>query len=105
MSRAPRGVARARRRGRGLPVRPSPRQGAVLLLVVLAAAIVWVGWTYAGPGPRAPKGETTTVFLERGSGLAKIASELDKAEVVRSALLFTLAAMATGASEDLKAGE
>ena len=105
MSRAPRGVARARRRGRGLPARPGARHGALLLLIFLAAAALWVGWTYAGPGPAAKSGKATTVYLERGSGLARISSELDKADVVRSALLFTLAATATGASGDLKAGE
>lgn len=105
MSRKPRGVARARRKGRGAPVRPSARRGAQLLLLIAVAVGLWAAWTYAGPGPRAQNGKATTVFIEPGSGLAAIADKLDDAEVVRSDLLFTLAAMVTGGAEDLKAGE
>jgi UPF0755 protein len=61
-----------------------------------------VVWNYAGPGPAA---QPTTVVLERGSGIAGIASDLAKAGVIRSKALFIAAAKLTGAGSRLKAGE
>jgi UPF0755 protein len=82
-----------------------------LVLAALAAAglavlIALVGfWSYSGPGPRAKSGEVTVVVLERGSGLSRIASDLENAGAINSAGLFAFAARATGAAAELKAGE
>jgi len=72
----------------------------VALLIALAGV-----WTYAGPGPKAPVGEATTVVLDRGSGVGRIGRALEKAGVISSAGLFAVAARLTGAASELKAGE
>jgi UPF0755 protein len=72
----------------------------VLVLGMLAAAAAW--WSYAGPGPAE---ETTTVVLERGSGVRRISQELEAAGAISSSFLFTAAAQLTGAAGELKAGE
>jgi UPF0755 protein len=107
VSRRPRGVARARRKGRGQAVarRVGLRGGAVILLGMLGLALLWAVLSYAGPGPKAPQGQTTTIFLKRGSSLGDIAGALDKADVIGSRALFMFAAKASGASRSLKAGE
>jgi UPF0755 protein len=76
-----------------------------LALVVAVLGGLWVALACFGPGPKAPQGPATTVILNRGSSLAQIAGALDRAKVISSPLLFILAAKATGASRDLKAGE
>jgi UPF0755 protein len=72
------------------------------LVAFFVVAGGWVVWNYAGPGPAA---QPTTVVLERGSGIAGIASDLAKAGVIRSKALFIAAAKLTGAGSRLKAGE
>ena len=62
-------------------------------------------WSYAGPGPKAEVGETTSVVLEKGSGVGRIGATLKDAGVISSAGLFALAARLTGAASQLKAGE
>lgn len=80
--------------------------GGALILLALAALVALAGlWTYVGPGPAASSGETTTVILERGSGVRRIGQALEKAGVISSAGLFVLAARLTGATAELKAGE
>lgn len=74
----------------------------VALIAVVVIAGGWVIWNYAGPGPAA---QPTTVVLERGAGIAGIASDLAKAGVIRSKALFIAAAKLTGAGSRLKAGE
>ena len=105
MSRKPRGVARARRKGRGRPVRKAARRGGLLILAVVGLALAWAAFSYAGPGPRAPKGEKTTVYIAPGSGLSAIAVALDNAGVITSSLLFTIAAHVGGDATKLRAGE
>ena len=73
--------------------------GVVLLLAVVGVA------SYAGPGPKARAGGVTTVVLEKGSGVRKVGRTLEKAGVISSSFLFTIAARVTGAAGDLKAGE
>lgn len=97
----------ARRRARkGAPrakARPPRRGGAslvVLLLLILAGG--WTAWIYAGPGPAARAG-ATTVQLPKGSGVASIAAQLSHAHVIRSRLVFMVAAKLGPGS--LKAGE
>ena len=106
MSRKPRGVARARRKGRGKAIRKiGARRGGMLLLAAIAAVLAWAALSYAGPGPKAPQGDRTTVYIAPGSGLSVIASALDEAGVVNSRLLFILVAHASGAATKLRAGE
>ncbi|MGA0604392.1 endolytic transglycosylase MltG [Phenylobacterium sp. VNQ135] len=88
--------------------RPARRSLGLAALAAAGAAVllVLVGlWSYGGPGPKARSGEVTVVVLERGSGLARIASDLKAAGAINSAGLFAFAARATGAAAELKAGE
>ena len=62
-------------------------------------------WVYAGPGPKATDGDTTTVILRQGAGLSEIASTLQRAHVIGSATLFEAAAQITHTGRRLKAGE
>ena len=92
---------------------------AAAVIVVLAAAVfAWGLWTWGGPGPEttqpapiddpggaAPSTPHTVVILRRGAGLSEIANTLDEAGVIRSALVFNIAARLTGAASELKAGE
>jgi UPF0755 protein len=88
---------------RRLTKRVAGAGGLVLgLALLLALAAVW---SYAGPGPKAKAGETTSVVLERGAGVGQIAGALQDAGVISSAGLFSVAARLTGAASELKAGE
>jgi UPF0755 protein len=78
--------------------------GATLALIAVALAL-WAVWSYQGPGPKAPKGGSTTVILRHGAGLTEIASALERAHVVRSSPVFMAVAQLTGAARELKAGE
>lgn len=73
-----------------------------LLLGVLGASGLWA-WSQAeAPGPsRSP----TTVIIASGSGVARIASRLEGAGVIRHRLMFRLAARLSGADKALQAGE
>lgn len=80
--------------------------GAGLIAAGLAILVALAGaWIYLGPGPTAPRGETTLVVLEPGKGVGRIARALEEAGVVGSATAFSVAARLTGAGGDLKAGE
>ena len=107
MSRPPRAVARAQRKGRGRAIvrRIGIRRGLLILLALAAFTVGALAVTYMGPGPRAVNGKTTTVFLERGSGLGAIADKLDEAGVISSSLLFMIIAHAGGDATALRAGE
>ena len=76
---------------------------ALIGVAVLAAA--WALWSYAGPGPAAKDGKATDVILPKGAHVAQIASALEQAGVIRSRLVFEVAAKFGGASRKLKAGE
>ncbi|HEX6143006.1 MAG TPA: endolytic transglycosylase MltG [Geminicoccaceae bacterium] len=76
-------------------------------LVALAGVIAIAGWTqlqqYLGrPGPSP---EPVTVVLERGSGVAAIAEQLEAARVIRQPWMFRLAVRMLDRDRDLKAGE
>ncbi len=75
------------------------------LALVATLAGLWAVWAYQGPGPAARAGQTTTVFLRRGSGLPEIASSLERAGVIRSRAIFVAMAQISGAARRLKAGE
>lgn len=76
--------------------------GALAVATGLSALLLWGAMRISAPGPLA---ETTTVVIERGSGLEAISIALGEADVVESPLLFALAAKLTGAVRELKAGE
>jgi UPF0755 protein len=85
--------------------RPRLRLGGRGVLVLLGLAVLAVAaafWSYSGPGPAS---KTTTVILERGSGVRQIAGALQDAGAISSAGLFTVMAQLTGATSELKAGE
>jgi UPF0755 protein len=78
-------------------------------LVTLGAALVVVAvialFVYLGPGPKAAQGDSTTVVLPAGAGVAEIATDLRRGGVIGSSTVFVLAAEVTGAAHRLKAGE
>ncbi len=102
MSRKRRKRAKVRKR-----MAPLKLVGKVLAALVLIVALAggWAVWSYRGPGPAAPSGAATTVMLERGSGVTRIAQALKKAGVIGSTRIFLLAAKLSGAARTLKAGE
>ena len=80
--------------------------GAVVTLAGIALLFAATGfWIYRGSGPRAHHGQTTTVVLRRGAGLAEIGADLQRAGVIRSAPLFMAAAQLTGSARRIRAGE
>jgi len=107
VSRRPKAISRAQRKGRGRPIRrKASRGGALIVLVILALVAAWAVLSYAGPGPHAPGGRAvTTVFLPKGASLTQIAARLNAGGVIESRLLFVLAARVSGAAGALKAGE
>jgi UPF0755 protein len=100
-----RGPAKGRRRT------ASPKRGGARRLGLIGAgAAIGLALLVAGavaffPGSAAKSGGATTVVLGAGAGLPGIARQLADAGVVRSQLAFIVAAEATGAAHDLKAGE
>ncbi len=96
-------MTRKPRPRRRIPVRRPSRRGAGFVILLLAAmAAGWAGWNYAGPGPEAKAG-ATDVTLPKGAGVSQIADQLAQAHVIRSRLVFMIAARLRGGS--LKAGE
>ena len=77
---------------------------ATLCVVAMLGAVAFL-WVYAGPGPKAVQGDSTTVILRQGAGLSEIASTLRRAHVIGSAALFEAATQITHTSRRLKAGE
>jgi len=78
---------------------------AVVLLAFAGLLAVMGAGTYLAPGPRAARGASTEVVLPQGAGVTRIASTLYRAGVIRSRVVFALAAEATGAAPRLKAGD
>ena len=111
MTRAP-GRARIRRAPRRGP-RPRPgrlrsfsdRRLAGIIAGILLLGVLAAGWILAGPGPAAPRGESTDVVLPAGARLPSIAATLADAHVISSSPIFILAAEITGAASHLQAGE
>jgi UPF0755 protein len=79
----------------------APRIGGLILLV-LALAAAAAGWSYVGPGPA---GKPLDVILPKGAGVRRVAGVLKDAGVIRSSLVFQVAARLTGQAGRLKAGE
>ena len=99
MSRGPR-----RRSTRGSALTARGGFGGLVLILLIAAAAV-LAFLYAGPGPRASQGASTTVILERGRGVPGIARALARAGVIRSQTVFMVMAKLTAGGASLKAGE
>jgi UPF0755 protein len=79
----------------------------LILLAVLAAALFagaawWERQNFVAPGPSTAR---TIVNVPPGSGLTRIAADLERARVVRSGLLFRIGVMRRGQAAALKAGE
>jgi UPF0755 protein len=80
---------------------------ALSMLVALAGVVVIAGWTQLNaylvrPGPAK---QETVVVLDRGAGLAEIASQLRAARVIEQPWLFRLAVRVLDRDRELKAGE
>jgi UPF0755 protein len=73
--------------------------------VALSALSVAGGAAFFLPGPAARRGAATTIILEPGLGVRGITHRLGAAGVIRSPLVFFVAAEISGAAPRLKAGE
>ncbi|HWI84836.1 MAG TPA: endolytic transglycosylase MltG [Sphingomonas sp.] len=83
----------------------SLRRLGLILLVVGAAAVAWLGWSFGanwtGDGPlRAPM----TVSVPEGASIRSMASRLQQAGAIRSAESFRLGARLFGSGAPIKAG-
>ena len=79
---------------------------ALVTLAAVVALLFLIGFgLYAGPGPAARHGGSTTVILRQGAGLPEIASTLAREGVVRSGAVFIAATQITRTARHLKAGE
>ncbi|WP_129792526.1 endolytic transglycosylase MltG [Sphingosinicella sp. CPCC 101087] len=71
------------------------------LALIAAGMAFWLLW--AGPGPAT---ETKTIIVEQGSSLARVADQLEQAEVIRGdARTFRAFARFFGSSDPVQAGE
>lgn len=76
---------------------------AVIAAGLLAGiAVLWGKQTISAPGPLR---ESTTIVVERGSGLRAIASQLESRGIIEYPQLFALSAWMDGAQYGLRAGE
>jgi UPF0755 protein len=71
--------------------------------LLAAGVVVWAGWLAFGPNTAARQGDSTRVIV--GGGLGGVARGLASAGVIRSVVVFEVAAVLTGAARHLKAGE
>ncbi|MCB9978340.1 MAG: endolytic transglycosylase MltG [Rhodospirillales bacterium] len=78
----------------------------LLLCAVLAlfcgVAVVWAVSVWRGPGPLETE---KTVLIQRGSGLSRIAGDLEQSGVIAHETLFRAAAVLSGRQAALRAGE
>jgi peptidoglycan lytic transglycosylase G len=76
---------------------------AVIAAGLLAGiAVLWGKQTISAPGPLR---ESTTIVVERGSGLRAIAGQLEAGGIIEHPRLFALSAWIDGAQHGLRAGE
>jgi len=73
-----------------------------IALAAAAAILLYVGWTWWGPGPA---DKQTDVIIEEGSSVARAAALLDRAHVIASARQWHLFARILGGSDPIQAGE
>src|SRR2546423_1775695 len=79
--------------------------GILVLAAALIAAFFAEQWEFFAAGPRASHGRATVVWIRPGARSAQIAEQLQRAGVVRNALLFRLGVVLRGKGAALKAGE
>src|SRR5215211_3060649 len=80
---------------------------ALILLVVLGAAALaggawWEGQNFVAPGPAPAR---IVVNVPPGSGLARVAADLEREGAVQNGLLFRIGVLRRGQAMSLKAGE
>ena len=76
---------------------------ALVILAVIVGTPAWLAWRgFTGPSAIP---ERTTVLIEEGSGLGRIARQLEREGLVADALMFRLGVQAFGEASSLKAGE
>ncbi len=79
---------------------------ALLILALLGAGAFFAEqWSFFAPGPLAPHGRATIVWIKPGEGSAAIGQQLQSAGVVRNGALFRLGVRLRGKNAALKAGE
>ncbi|PWE17348.1 endolytic transglycosylase MltG [Marinicauda salina] len=66
------------------------------------AGYVWLGHAFNQPGPAE---EDAVVLLPRGAGLASIAAQLEREDLVSNGLIFRINVMLDGGERSLRAGE
>jgi UPF0755 protein len=76
-----------------------------LLIIVAAAAFFAEQWEFFAPGPPAPHGNMTIVWVKSGERAAAIGRDLQNAGVVKDAALFRFGVWLRGNNAALKAGE
>ncbi len=79
--------------------------GIAVLVIVLVGAFFAEQWVFFAPGPSAPHGRSTIVWIKPGVRSAQIAQQLQRAGVVRNAAFFRVGVGLRGKSAALKAGE
>ncbi len=73
------------------------------LLAVLVATAFFYGYgAWTGPGPLAAPKE---IVIARGTGVSVMATQLKNEDIIKSALIFKIAARISGKQSSLKAGE
>jgi UPF0755 protein len=72
---------------------------------VFAGAFFAEQWEFFVPGPPAPHGKTTIVWIKSGERSAAIARDLQNAGVLKNAALFRFGVWLRGKNTQLKAGE
>ena len=72
----------------------------IVLIVLFGAGAGYVLWAMGGTGHGAP----VRVIVDEGASSAQIAAALERAHVIRSALIFRIIARLRGVSTDLKPG-
>ncbi len=77
----------------------------VPLIMIVIVAFGWAMRTYHGRGPTTADGAPRDVTLAKGAGVSQIGATLQTAGVIRSKMVFYLAAKLNGSGRRLKAGE
>ncbi len=78
----------------------------IIAAIVLVCAIFGLLLTlFFGPGPKAASGKKTLFYVEAGQGAGKIASSLQKENLLRSPFAFRALSVVTGAGRKIKPGE
>lgn len=76
--------------------------GLVLAVVAASAASIWVYGQYTSPGPLLAE---KVLVIRKGAGAGAVAAQLDAARIIKSPLVFRLAARFAADQRPLRAGE